>query len=353
MLLATKVAAGAGSSSHVAGPSSSSNGGRRSVGAGTDEAVPSISGSPTAYCSLLTAHCLPLAAYLCWIGLLTAAFAKPLYSLAICAAATDLHSYIVFVPFISAWLLYRQRRLLPADSLSSPGLAMLLLVIGAGAFLYGADLVRPSGLKPALLSGNDYHSLMAFCYVCFLTAGGFLFLGRKWMAAAAFPAGFLFFMIPLPDRAVDFLETASQLASAEAASLLFSVSGTPVLRAGTVFQLPGIILEVAQECSGIRSSWVLFLTCLLASHLLLKSSWRRAVLLAVVIPLGILRNASRILVIGLLCVHVGPEMIHSPIHHSGGPLFFLLSLVPLFLLLGWLRKGEVVGHKTLDVKRKP
>jgi len=61
---------------------------------------------------------------------------------------------------------------------------------------------------------------------------------------------------------------------------------------------------------------------------------------AFVIPLGIVRNAFRILVIGLLCVHVGPHMIDSLIHRRGGPFFFVLSLVPLFLLLWWLRRRE-------------
>jgi exosortase/archaeosortase family protein len=105
---------------------------------------------------------------------------------------------------------------------------------------------------------------------------------------------------------------------------------------------------VAQECSGIRASWVLFITSVVAAYLLLRSPWRRVALLVAVIPLAMLRNGFRILVIGLLCVHVGPHMIHSVIHQNGGPLFFALSLVPLFLLLWWLRKGEVhpVSRKT-------
>jgi len=112
------------------------------------------------------------------------------------------------------------------------------------------------------------------------------------------------------------------------------------VRHGTLFELPGIVLRVAQECSGIRSSWVLFITSLLASHVFLRTRWRSVVLVAFVIPLGILRNGFRILVIGLLCVHVGPHMIDSTIHHQGGPLFFALSLVPLSLLLWWLRRQE-------------
>ena len=135
-------------------------------------------------------------------------------------------------------------------------------------------------------------------------------------------------------------ESASKVASAEAANIFFSITDTPTLRDGNVFLLPGITIEVAQECSGIRSSLVLFITSLLAAHLFLKGSWRRIALVAFVIPLGILRNGFRILVIGLLCVHYGPEMIHSIIHKKGGPLFFMLSLIPLFLFLWWLRWGE-------------
>ena len=68
-------------------------------------------------------------------------------------------------------------------------------------------------------------------------------------------------------------------------------------------------------------------------------------LVAAVIPLGILRNGLRILFIGLLCVHVGPEMIHSVFHRRGGPPFFVLSLIPLFVLLWWLRRGEIIRNQ--------
>src|ERR1044072_3982927 len=151
----------------------------------------------------------------------------------------------------------------------------------------------------------------------------------------------------MPDAMADALESASKYASAEVANILFHLSGTPFLRAGLIFQLPNITIEVAQECSGIRSSWVLIMTSILAANLFLKSQWRRFALVGFVIPLASLRNGSRILVIGLLCVNAGPQMIHSLIHRRGGPLFFALSLVPLLLMLGWLPKGE---RRTRSVK---
>jgi len=268
-----------------------------------------------------------------FIGLLVLLFLQPLVSLMRHAAGASLHSHILLVPLISAYLIHLKWPELPKQYEASPGW-------GIGALMVGVGLSVTWWSLRGAVSRTDALALMALSFVGFLVAGGFLFLGRNWMAAAAFPVAFLIFLAPMPDGMADSLETASKFASAEAADLFFNVTGTPVLREGTVFKLPGITVEVAQECSGIRSSWVLFITSLLASHLFLRSPWRRMVLVALVIPLGILRNGFRILVIGWLCVHVGPEMIDSPIHHRGGPFFFALSLIPLFLLLLWLRRGD-------------
>ena len=275
-----------------------------------------------------------LIGFVAFVVLLAAIFSPQLISLTRYALGTDIHSHIVLVPFVSAYLIFvRRRQFTKLYTTSADG--EWSLVAGLAALL--AAWKFGSG---DYLNQSDSLSLIAFSFVSFVIAGGFLFLGRKWMTDAAFPFAFLIFMVPLPDGVVDWLETASKLASAEVAALFFSIAGTPVLRDGTVFQLPGIIIEVAQECSGIRSSWVLFITSLLASYLFLKSPWRRAVLVSLVIPLAILRNGFRILMIGVLCVQFGPQMINSVIHHRGGPLFFALSLIPLFLLLWWLRNGE-------------
>ena len=276
-------------------------------------------------------------AFLLVIAGLVGAFAAPLASLAIHAGGSDLDSYILLIPIVSAYLVYLRWQSLPKEYAFSLGWAMIPFAAGAFSLFVAWN---PEVFGQAW-SQHDYLALMALSFVFFFAAGSFFFLGRRWMAAAAFPFSFLFFLVPLPDRAADFLETASKLASTEAANLFFNMTATPVLRDGTVFQLPAITIQVAQECSGIRSSLVLFITSLVAANLFLKSPWRRTVLVAAVIPLGILRNGLRILFIGLLCTHIGPEMIHSVFHKRGGPPFFILSLVPLFLLLWWLRRGEM------------
>lgn len=275
-----------------------------------------------------------------FLAVLAAAFALPLIELLSRALHNDLISHIVLIPIVSGYLIYVQRKQLPRKTASAPGWAALFATVGAVSVYFASKL---QASHPPI-SPNDHLALLTFGFVCFVVAGGFIFMGREWMRAAAFPFAFLIFFVPMPQALVDFLEEASKLASAEVANALFIISGTPFLRDGTFFALPGITLEVAKECSGIRSSLVLFITSVLASYIFLKSPWRRIVLVAVVIPLGILRNGFRILVIGLLCVHYGPQMIESVIHRHGGPLFFILSLIPLFLVLRWLRRSDPQWH---------
>jgi len=137
-----------------------------------------------------------------------------------------------------------------------------------------------------------------------------------------------------------------QHGSALAAHGFFQMTGATFLREGLIFQLPSITVRVAPECSGIHSSLVLFITSLVAGQLFLRSPWKRTILAVAVIPLALIRNGFRIYVIGELCTHIGPEMIDSPIHHRGGPLFFGLSLIPFFLLLYFLRKSERFAKKS-------
>ncbi len=264
---------------------------------------------------------------------LTVGFGPVLWSLVQHASASSLHSHILLVPLVSLYLVFERRLELPPDwSAWATG------ALGFGTL--GAAAVGLAVAWRASLSQNDYLALMALGYVALLAAGGCWFKGQHWMRAAAFPFAFLLFLVPLPDGAVDWIERASVVGSTGATEIYYRIFGTPYLRRDVVFELPTITLRVAQECSGIRSSWVLFITSTLAANMFLRTTWRRIALVAFVIPLGILRNGFRIFVLSELCIRIGPHMIDSAIHHRGGPIFFALSLIPLFGLLWWLRRGE-------------
>ena len=273
-------------------------------------------------------------------GILALCFGKPLYDLFRLAANSDLYSYIPLIPVISAYLIWSQREKLPCISAPAVKLAAPFFAGGLAA-IAGCWLADRS----SSLAFENYLSLTIFAFLLFFTGTCCLFLGKEIMRAIAFPIGLLVFIIPFPVFFRQWIETFLQHGSAAAAGGMFKLSGTPFIQDGLTFQLPGINLQVAPECSGIHSSLVLLITSLIAGHLFLRSPWKRAVLCVAVIPLALLRNGFRVFVLGQLCIHIGPQMIDSPIHHHGGPIFFILSLIPFFLLLIFLIKSERAGEK--------
>ena len=262
---------------------------------------------------------------------LAAGFAVPLWHLARFVMHDELHSYIPLIPLVSFYLVWQQREKLPRDSAPARKLAAFFFACGLGLMVWWWT---------ASFAEENYLSLAMLALLFFLTAAGCEFLGGAVMRAVAFPFSLLVFTVPFPIFLRNGIETGLQHGSARVADWMFTLSGLPVFRDGMNFQLPGMSLQVAPECSGIHSTLVLFITSLLAAQMFLRRPWHRAVLVLAVIPLALARNGFRILVIGELCTRIGPEMINSPIHRHGGPLFFVLSLLPFFLLLYFIRKSE-------------
>jgi exosortase C (VPDSG-CTERM-specific) len=196
----------------------------------------------------------------------------------------------------------------------------------------------------------DDLALVTLAFVLLVLGAAFVFLGRETMRACAFALGMLVFLVPMPVFMRDGIENFLQFGSAYVADGMFRLSGMTFVRTDLVFQLPVTPLHVAPECSGIHSSLILLITSLLAAHLFLHSTRNRVILVLVVLPLALLRNGFRIWTIGELCVHYGAQMLDSPIHRKGGPLFFVLSLIPFFALLVFLRRWERRQKKRVSME---
>jgi exosortase C (VPDSG-CTERM-specific) len=268
---------------------------------------------------------------------LTLCFSQSLYVLARFALRSDLYSHIILVPFVSIYLIWIKRSsLTPPSPLPARKIALTLLFLGA-LVLAGSLGAEWKGI---VWGEEDHLASRILPYVLFLAGTCAWFFDRATLRTVAFPLAFLLFMVPFPSVIMTGLETFLQHGSATTAYAMFKLSGTTVFYDDLIFRLPGISLEVAPECSGIRSSLALFITSLVAGYFFLRTPWKCAVLSLVVIPLAILRNGFRIYVIGELCVHISPDMINSYIHRQGGPIFFLLSLIPFFFLLRLLFRSE-------------
>jgi exosortase len=208
------------------------------------------------------------------------------------------------------------------------------MLAGVTLYLYGRTLEIE-------LNQNDYSSLMTFSVFLFWTGAFIFFYGPRAFRIAVFPLLFLAFMIPIPSVLIDNIIYALQVASAEVTYLLFQILGLPVARGGCVFQLPGISIEVAKQCSGIRSSLALFIISILAAYLFLHSSWRRAILIFSILPIAVLKNGIRIVTLSLLAIYVdGKFLTGGFLHKSGGFVFYIFALALLGLLIWVLRKSE-------------
>ena len=167
-----------------------------------------------------------------------------------------------------------------------------------------------------------------------------LCFGIRAFHAFMFPLCFLYLLVPLPTFALDQATHFLQLQSALAARVLFMVAGVPVTQDGIMLSIPALDIEVARECSSIRSSAMLVITTMVLAHLFLHSNWRKGLLIAAAIPIAAMKNGLRIFVISQLGTRVDPGFFDGDLHHRGGVIFFAISLVVMTVLLWGLRRTE-------------
>jgi exosortase C (VPDSG-CTERM-specific) len=267
--------------------------------------------------------------------ILVAVFSRPLIDWVRFAISKERNTYLLLVPFITAYLIRTRRREIHGHFQRSIGPGIIPAIIGAASLLCLSGVADPLGRL----------SLQIFALLNFLLAGALLTIGANILRQLTFPITFLIFAVPVPTIIGDQIEIFLQYTSAEAAYWLMSIVGIPMIRDGVNFRLPNIFIKVAQECSGYNSTFALFMVSTIAAYLFLKSPASRAILCLVVIPLAILRNGFRITTLATLCVYDDTRWIDSELHHNGGPLFFALSLIPFFILLWWLRKADIAKRR--------
>jgi exosortase C (VPDSG-CTERM-specific) len=265
------------------------------------------------------------------LAVVALAFAKPLFDLVQFALNSSTFSHVLLIPFIAAYVASLRWKSITPSTAGSPSLALLPASIGLALIAVTWTWARQTDLKLCLLT---------LSFVLLVWAVAFWFLGAAAVQGLAFALGFLLFMVPLPLALMDAIEVFLQHGSAMAAATMIRASGLPLMQDGLFMYLPGFAVEVAQECSGVRSTMVLFITSLVTGYLLLRRQRNRAILALAIIPLAILRNGFRIFCLVWLAAEVNPDILHSTLHRRGGPIFFALSLIPLFLLLLLLRKFE-------------
>lgn len=268
-----------------------------------------------------------------WVALSLLLFLGPVSALVRLSLSQDDSSYLVIIPLISAVLLYLERDKIPSQAPTDKMLSGIFLLLAAAIALalhYGAGTRGPD----LQLSGW----ILALVLVW---SAGFAFLfGKAALRSAYFPFLFLLLMVPIPSFLLDRIISLLQQGSAWITGVLFDIAGVPALREGLVFHLAKVSIEVAKECSGIRSSMALFIVALLVAHFRLRNLWNKVFFVAFGLFLMILKNGVRIATLTLLAVYVNPDFLFGRLHHQGGVVFFVLALLLLLPLLFLLQRNE-------------
>ncbi len=165
--------------------------------------------------------------------------------------------------------------------------------------------------------------------------------GNRIFRMCAFPLCFLLWLVPIPGFVLNRIVSFLQQGSASAAHVLFAIARVPVVQDGVVLFTPGQSLEVAKECSSIRSSLMLLVTCMVLAQFLLRTAWGKIFVVLAAIPFSIAKNGFRIFTLSMIGMYVDPDVLNGPLHHHGGIVFFVFALAGLFLLLrltGWAER---------------
>lgn len=253
-------------------------------------------------------------------------------------APGDYYAHGLLVPAICGWLLWRDRAgLVPSASSSAAAIGMGLVLLGLWSLAAG----RTEGSPPL----QQYSCLLSIAGTT-LILGGRQLLRRVWFVFAYATA----FMVPLPVVLLDFLTSKLKLVATRLAFYLLREAGIPaVMEGATIHFSGGYSAAVDDVCSGLRS--VITLLALISLFAYLQRSGRRAALtLLLTVPIALVANVARVLLLCALAAHGSPASPDGALHQLTGISVYLLALV---ILLAVHTPGGRTGEQTPPTPTPP
>jgi exosortase A len=233
---------------------------------------------------------------------------------------TFAHGYVILP--ISLWLVWRRRDNFKAFP-PTPFWPALLLLAGAGAAWLAAQL-------------GQVQVVQQYAFVSMLPILALALFGRRLAGSLAFPLLFVLFAVPFGEIFVAPLIEFT----ADCTVWLVQLTGIPVLRSGTRFELPTGSWSVVEACSGVRyliSS--VTLGCLYA-YLTYRSTPRRLMFAALSVVVPVIANGLRAYMIVMIGHTSGMKLATGVDHIIYGWLFFGLVMFVMFWIGSYWREDE-------------
>src|SRR6056297_58199 len=203
-----------------------------------------------------------------------------------------------------------------------------LLVVLAALFLY--------------LIGDFAHILTLKPLAMILFFGGsilFLF-GYRVFYEMLFPLFILLFMLPIPSQIYSAATINLQLFVSAVSANLVSIIGVTLYREGNVIHLPEMTMQVVQACSGMRSLVSLLALSSVFGYFSLRSNFLRTILFFSGIPIAVIVNVVRVIILIGFVHYLGIDLTHGLLHTILGLAVFVLAIALLFMFRGIIKRWE-------------
>ncbi len=166
--------------------------------------------------------------------------------------------------------------------------------------------------------------ILAFSLLLFITALCLQFMGTQRTRYLLFPVFLLAFAVPIPS----FGEFGIILQdwSASGASSLADLLGMDVSSSGNSIIIGEETYQVAPACSGLNRIMPLFSLTAIVAYVLEGHIWKKAVLMALVIPVALFSNIVRIVLTMWVGSTWSPDTALGLFHDISGVLLFVLAV---------------------------
>lgn len=218
------------------------------------------------------------------------------------------------------WLLSREWRNVMA--VARPGswpLGIALLAVLLPIYLFGRVT------STVEVEGTVMYAVVLT--VAYMLWGGAA-LGRVW-----FPLLYLLFMFPPPDTLFAMLTQPLKIAISQWAVAILHAAGYPIAGSGVSIQIGQYDMLVAAACAGLNSMISLTALGLFYIYILHSANWRYMLfLVACILPVAVLANLIRVMILLLITYHFGEAAGQGFFHELAGLTMFVTALALIFLI---------------------
>jgi len=257
-------------------------------------------------------------------GCFLAAYSPSILSLIDGPWRTEQEGHGPLIIAASLWLVWQSReRLKIVEIAAAPVSGWTALLIGLALMF----LARTQGVLTV-----EVLSIIPVIAGCVLLSAGW-----PTLRILAFPIGFLFFAVPMPDWLIDAATVPLKVFISNVVTSVLYEAGYPIAQNGVMIMIGSYQLLVKDACSGMNSIFALSAIGVFYAYAFRwEEKIRSLLLLAAIVPITILANFIRVLTLVLIAYYAGPDLLEGLVHDLTGIGLFVIAVILLFLFDGFL-----------------